>query len=1383
MRKLSGRIAPGPAGRLAAPDRCAGWKQTVPERNFLPDLPLYGIGAARWAAKKAMPKNRTCPDCGQPLPEGALGGVCPLCSLRSALQFVSVNAAPPPPPPASGSPPPLVRDFGDYELLEEIARGGMGIVYKARQKSLDRLVALKMLLFGPQASPDFAKRFRAEAVLAASLQHPNIVAIHEVGVHEGQQFFAMDYVAGPTLARLAGHEPLPARRAAGYLKTIAEAIHYAHERGILHRDLKPSNVLIDADDQPRVTDFGLARRFDGDSQVTITGQVLGSPNYIPPEQALGKRGKVSRPSDVYALGAMLFHLLTGRPPFQGETVADTLEQVLNTEPLGLRFLNPSVPRDLETICLKCLEKEPERRYATAQALADELGRFLNGQPVLARPLGPTGKVWRWCRRQPVRAGLTVALILVLGAGTAGVAWQWRRAEHNAAAEAVQRRAAVAAGIDTEVREYAANIALAQGLIQNHQFAQARETLLARTPESYRGWEWGWLLRGCNQDLMTLSGNPSLGLQASFSPDSRHLVTAGLDPVLWIWELATGQAIRPLRGHTGWCGITPFSPDGRHLASIGWNGGDTTARIWDMESFQPTFPPLVHPASVCQAAFSPDGRRLATACADGRVRVFDAATGADTGLSNDYGDEVHCVRFSPDGRRIAYAGGSFQYTRSQDTTIRIWDLATGQTRRLKGHEQEVACVAWSPDGSTLASSGWDGKIKAWDPDAERELAPFEGSPKQRYIISVDFSPDGKLLGAAGVDDPHPTARATLFEVPTRRVVRELAGHSLFVHGLRFSPDGHYIATASFDRTVKVWPVAPIPPCTSLEGHHQTVWTVAFSPDGRRVATGSLDQTARIWDAGTGALLGTLAVRFPVLSLAFSPDGHRLATVGPDHAACLWEVRSPAGTNAEPFRLRGHTRAVLAVAWSTNGQWIATGSKDRTARLWNVRTGAGQQTLAGHQGSVQAVAFSPDGSLLATGSADGTARLWSVASGQCLRTLTNHTGSVLSLAFSPDGNWLATGSTDLSARLWDTRTGRPIHALSGHINGVTSVAFSPDGQRLLTAASGTDLYANTTRDMRVFFWDVASGRQLLTMPAHDNAVYAVAFSPDGRRMATGSGDNTARIWTAFPWRSAAYPGAADTPIPTRIEEFKRQFWRSAMATQRAAGASGRPWTNGFRLYRHTYGDLNQPPPGSKRWPLFPIPPRPAQASSNQVDLSGACNLALNESWQAMGNLTDVDRNLGELPAGVQALGGVSFDVRGFVQLRGVAPDSEIYPDRVAIPVRRAFQRLQALHGTTWFERPGREIGAFVLHYASGEVAELPIVFGEHLRGEDARLKPESECPGGRLVWGGDSAAGAADNRPRLYLAAFANPKPGLEVVQIDYVSKLTRCGPLLVALTVE
>jgi hypothetical protein len=362
------------------------------------------------------------------------------------------------------------RRFGDYELLEEIARGGMGVVFKARQVSLNRWVAVKMILAGEFATSPFVQRFRTEAAAAAVLHHPNIVAIHEVGVHAGQHYFSMDFVDGPSLAALVGHQPLPARRAAQYLKTIAEAIHYAHEQGILHRDLKPSNVLIDANDQPRITDFGLAKRLPGKSEITnqksemdltVTGQVLGSPNFMPPEQATAKHGKVGRYSDVYALGGILYHLLTARPPFQADSLEVIVSQVLTAEPVSPRLLDPTVPRDLETICLKCLEKEPARRYASAQLLADELGRFLHGEPILARPASQPGRAWRWCRRQPVRAGLIAALILVFTLGLTGVLWQWQRAERIAQAETRQRERAEAGELLARQNAYAADMHLAQ----------------------------------------------------------------------------------------------------------------------------------------------------------------------------------------------------------------------------------------------------------------------------------------------------------------------------------------------------------------------------------------------------------------------------------------------------------------------------------------------------------------------------------------------------------------------------------------------------------------------------------------------------------------------------------------------------------------------------------------------------------------------------------------------------------------------------------------------------------------------------------------------------------------------------------------------------------
>src|SRR5512137_2648263 len=364
-----------------------------------------------------MAERRICARCGTALKHYVRGRLCPGCLLRGGLP-VEGDGAPreePSPPTHFQS---LPCSFGDYELLEQMGRGGMGIVYKARQKSLDRMVALKMLLFGPQAGPEFVQRFRAEALAAASLQHPNIVAVHEVGVHEGQPFFAMDYVGGPSLAQVVGHQPLPAPRAAGYLKTIAETVHYAHERGILHRDLKPSNVLIDEHDEPKVMDFGLAKRIEKDTELTLSGQVLGSPNYIPPEQAAAHRGLVGKRSDVYSLGAILYHLLTGRAPFAAPTAAETLQQVQTADPVSPTVLSPHLPRDLKTICLKCLEKEPARRYQTAQELAEELGRWLRGEPILARPVSRPEKAWRWCRRNPAIAGLVAAVLLSVVVGFA-----------------------------------------------------------------------------------------------------------------------------------------------------------------------------------------------------------------------------------------------------------------------------------------------------------------------------------------------------------------------------------------------------------------------------------------------------------------------------------------------------------------------------------------------------------------------------------------------------------------------------------------------------------------------------------------------------------------------------------------------------------------------------------------------------------------------------------------------------------------------------------------------------------------------------------------------------------------------------------------------------
>lgn len=355
-----------------------------------------------------QPVGRTCPRCGVPLGGFGPEGLCPACLLRGGLDAIEEMTTG-----ATAASVFQPHRFGDYELIEEIARGGMGVIYKARQVKLNRMVAVKMILGGQHAGVAELARFRAEAETAARLHHPNIVAIHEVGENEGQPFFSMDFVEGQNLAQLTGNTPLPARRAAEYLRIIAEAVHYAHQQGVLHRDLKPSNVLVDAaTDQPQVTDFGLAKRLEGDASLTLTGQVLGSPGFMPPEQAAGKQSEIGLTSDVYSLGAILYHLLTGRPPFVADTVTATLRMVAEAEPISPRLLNASVPRDLETICLKCLRKESSRRYASARELASDLTHILHDEPILARPASSLEKAWRWCRRKPALASALLLVVIV-----------------------------------------------------------------------------------------------------------------------------------------------------------------------------------------------------------------------------------------------------------------------------------------------------------------------------------------------------------------------------------------------------------------------------------------------------------------------------------------------------------------------------------------------------------------------------------------------------------------------------------------------------------------------------------------------------------------------------------------------------------------------------------------------------------------------------------------------------------------------------------------------------------------------------------------------------------------------------------------------------------
>jgi prepilin-type processing-associated H-X9-DG protein len=662
----------------------------------------------------SLAEPRHCGQCGVVLSAYALEGLCGNCLLKPGLGPMpeTLNET------EGGSKFPAMRvrstrsthtetvgRFGDYELLEEIARGGMGVVYRARQVSLDRIVAVKMLLAGPLAGKDFVQRFRTEAAAAASLQHPNIVAIHEVGYAEGQHFFAMDFVEGLTLAQLVAQGPLPAPQAARYLKTVAEAIHFAHERNVLHRDLKPSNVLVDsATDQPWVTDFGLAKRLEAETDLTLTGQLLGSPNYMSPEQAKAKRGTVGKRTDVYSLGAILYHLLTGRPPFQGETLTEVLRQLADTDPLAPHLLIPRVPPDLETICVKCLEKEPAKRYVSALELAEELGRFLRHEPILAHPVSRVERAWRWCRRKPALASLGGSLLLVVALGFTTTLWQWRQAMHNAEAEAKERQRA-------EENLYFAEMHGAETALADGDLGRARE-LVEHWPKAgqddLRDFEWRLLWQRCRgDDLYALRGHSNLVNALRFSPDGDTLATRSLDNHLKVWDLTTRTERFTITNVTTLGG---FTIDGQAFA---FGTGDGSVKLCEAGTGR-----IIHSLEKAGdlVALLADGKTVATTAAGFIVKLWDIASGQKMSeLPGKGGINVWLPEFgagvviTPDGKKLAVSNG---YTNGLGMGVTLWDVATQAIVKPSFDKRELTLtfLVLSPDGKVRTALAYQRHAK-------------------------------------------------------------------------------------------------------------------------------------------------------------------------------------------------------------------------------------------------------------------------------------------------------------------------------------------------------------------------------------------------------------------------------------------------------------------------------------------------------------------------------------------------------------------------------------------------------------------------------------------------------------------------------------------------
>jgi WD40 repeat protein/tRNA A-37 threonylcarbamoyl transferase component Bud32 len=977
------------------------------------------------------------------------------------------------------------RRVGEYELLEQIGYGGMGVIYKAQQVRLQRLVAVKMIRPDRLASQADVLRFHSEAEAAASLDHPNIAPIYEVGEHEGEHYFSMKLIEGGSLAqhlpRLAADIPA----SVSVLIAVARAVHYAHQRGLLHRDLKPANVLLDAESRPYVTDFGLAKRLDlksGAASLTQQGMIVGTPSYMAPEQA-SNQATVSTAADVYSLGAILYELLTGRPPFRAATPLDTLVQLREQEPAAPRCVNKRVDRDLETVCLKCLHKEASQRYPSAAALADDLQRWLRGEPIEARPIGRCRRALKWARRQPVVATLVAVLVLVFVAGLTGVIGQWRRAVDSAEAE---RRTAYARAIGQSYAEWRAGN------------AGSAEPVLDACPEDLRGWEWHYLRRLFQvRQLATLTGHEDAVMAVAFSPDGARFVSAGADGVVQVWDRQSLQAVLRLRGHTAAVTAVAFSPDGRRLAS---GCADGSLYLWNITSGESVAVWRGHAGPVTGLAFDPAGRRLASTGSGepalGELKLWDAANG-EVRAAVTWKDLLAAVVFSPDGRRLVTPTGHHGEVITWDAaTLKNMSTLEGQNaRRIFAQQWDTpwTSVAYSADGQWVAAGSSIGLVRVWDQPTppEKPSSQVFLTPTQAGVSGLAFS--DRFLLAASADN---TVRAWFTK--TGKPAFTLCGHRRAVTSVACSPDGACLVSGSRDRTVKLWDIRRPEEDLTLKADAGYT-SLAFSPAGPYLASAPRDKAVLIWDLTTGNPVARWrSLPASVNGLAFSADGLQLAAAGSDGAVRVREV--PSGR--ETLDLRGHSGPVHAVAFSRGGHRIASAGEDGTVRLWDIEQGRDLLRLTGHDGAVFAVAFNPDGGRLASAGADGVVRVWDSGTGRERLALGDHDGPVYALAFRSDGRRLATAGQNEIVRVWDVATGELVGSWRGHTGPVRGLAYGPEGR---LASAGDDL--------AVRLWDEA-GHELLALRGHTSTVRAVSFSPDGHRLASASEDWTIKVWDGTP-----------------------------------------------------------------------------------------------------------------------------------------------------------------------------------------------------------------------------------------------------------------------------
>ncbi len=998
-------------------------------------------------------------------------------------------------------------DLGGVTILRVVGTGGMGRVYEAVQQSPQRSVAVKVMRDGIVTAAQM-RRFEYEAQVLARLRHPHIAQIYALSTARVGPlpipYFVMELVpdARP-LHVFCAADSLSIRARVALMRKVAAAVAHGHQKGVIHRDLKPGNILVGGDGEPKVIDFGIARSTDGEAAVTALhltdpGQVVGTLSYMSPEQLAGRGEDVDARSDVHALGLVLHELVTGELPYdlRGRSVLEAVRVVHDEEPdvrapvAAAARRDPDVSADdarsLSVIVAKCLEKRPADRYATAAELAAELGRWLAGEPIVARPLSAGEQLLRLARRHRAAAAALFSALAALIAAVVGISFFAVRAEREgAAARAQLYRATVLLasasrdrGAEAEARR---QLAMARGLVAD---AGTRRPL-----------ELACLAASLDDAVAVLTGHEGTVRALAWGPDGDRLVSAGEDGTLRVWEPAEAERRDAWRQATLAAVDTELwgvaiSPDGDTVAVA---CADGAARMWDMRTGRELLRCEGHAGTVYGVAFSHDGQRLITVGRDGGPRVWDATTGEEVMRLTGHVGTVYSAACSRDGSVIATAG--------KDATVRLWDAETGHERAtLRGHANHVFFVAFSWQGDLLASASEDATVRIWDVASGEERAVLQHPLKAN---AVAFTADDRVVTATN------DAVLRIWDPATGLEVGRRLGHEGGVWGVACVGQGPWIASGGTDGIVRVsrhdYGSNPALRCGS------SVRAVAHDPAGALVAIGT-GSGVQVWDAACGHQVATLSHDGrQVNDVQFFPGGRLLAAACDGGVVEVWQCGAAGLSNrgeprdhgepvAEPLRFTAHSRRVYSVDIDTIGQRLATAGEDKTARIW--QWGEEPQEIAAikHEKRVLCGRFSPDGAILYTACEDRVARGWEIATGRERVRYEGHAAPVNWLALSPNAKRLATASSDGTVRLWDAASGVVQATLTGSPQQLWKVAFTPDGSRVIAVSA----------DGGVYLWDAVSGEAVSVLRGHAGWAWGLSVGPAGQTLVSGGNDGMIRLW---------------------------------------------------------------------------------------------------------------------------------------------------------------------------------------------------------------------------------------------------------------------------------